>query len=60
MSLSAYVAEDGLIGHHLEERCLVLGRQYPPVEGNARPRKQEWAGFGAGWREGVGDFRDSI
>jgi hypothetical protein len=28
MSLVAYVAEDGLVGHQWEERPLVLGRSY--------------------------------
>jgi hypothetical protein len=47
MSLVAYVAEDGLICHQWEERPLVLGRFYAPVQGNARARKQEWVGWGA-------------
>jgi hypothetical protein len=41
VSLAAYVAEDGLIGHHWEERPLVLKRLYAPIQGNARARKQE-------------------
>jgi hypothetical protein len=28
--------------------------------GNARAKKQEWVGRGAGWREGIGNFQDSI
>jgi hypothetical protein len=28
--------------------------------GYARARKQEWVGWGAGWREGIGDFFNSI
>ena len=60
MSLVAYVAEDGLVGHQWEESLLVLGRSYAPVQGNARTRKQEWVGWGAGWEEGIGDFQDSI
>ena len=35
-------------------------RFYAPVQGNARARKQEWVGLGAGLGEGIGDFRDSI
>jgi hypothetical protein len=31
-----------------------------PVQGNARTRKQEWVGWGAGWGVGIGDFQDSI
>jgi hypothetical protein len=60
MSLVAYVAEDGLVGHHWEERPLVLQKLYAPVQGNARARKQEWVGWVAGWGEGIGEFRDSI
>jgi hypothetical protein len=60
VSLAAYVAEDGLVGHYWEERPLVLQRSNVPVQGNARARKWEWVGKGAGWGEGIGDFRDSI
>jgi hypothetical protein len=61
MSLAAYVAEDGLVGHHWEERPLVLQRLgLAPVQGNARARKQEWVGWGARQGGGIGDFRDSI
>jgi hypothetical protein len=38
----------------LEERPLVLQRLYAPVQGNARDRKQEWVGWGAGQEEGIG------
>jgi hypothetical protein len=57
MSLAPYVAEDGLIGHHWEERPLVLQRLYAPIQGNARARKQEWVGWGARWEEFIGDFQ---
>jgi hypothetical protein len=60
LSLVAYVAEDGLISHQWEERPLVLRRSYAPVQGNARTRKQEWVGWGAGTGEGVGGLEDSI
>ena len=60
MSLAAYVAEDGLVSHHWEERPLVLRRSYAPVQVNTRARKQEWVGWGAGHGEGIGNFRDSI
>jgi hypothetical protein len=56
VSLVAYVAEDGLVGHHWEERLLVLQRSYAPVQGNARARKQEWMGWGAGRGKGMGDL----
>jgi hypothetical protein len=48
MSLAAYVAEDGLVGHQWKERPSVLGIFYVPVQGNARARKLEWVGWGAG------------
>jgi hypothetical protein len=60
MSLAAYVAKDGLVGHHWEEQPLVLQRLYAPVWGNARARKQEWVGWGAGRGWGIGDFQGSI
>jgi hypothetical protein len=60
VSLVAYVAEDGLVGHQWEERPLVLQRLYAPVQGEARARRWEWVGRGAGWGEGMGDFQDSI
>ena len=31
-----------------------------PVHGNARAKKWEWVGRGAGQEEGMGDFKDSI
>jgi hypothetical protein len=51
-SLAAYVAEDGLVCHHWEERPLVLQRLYAPVQGNARVRKWERVGRGV-----VGGYR---
>jgi hypothetical protein len=63
VSLVAYVAEDGLVGHQWEERSLVLRRSYAPVQGKARVRKLKWVGCGAGrgaGGEGIGDFWDSI
>jgi hypothetical protein len=60
MSLSAYIAEDGLIGHHWEERTLLLQRLYAPIQGNTRARKQEWVGRRTGWGEYIREFWDSI
>jgi hypothetical protein len=57
MSLAAHVAEDGLAGHHWEERPLG-DSLYAPVQGNARAKKWEWVNWGEG--EGMGDFWDSI
>jgi hypothetical protein len=48
VSLVAYVAEDGLVCHQWEERPLVFRGSYAPVQGNARARKGEWVGCGAG------------
>ena len=59
-SLVAYIAEDGLVGHQWEERPLILGRSYAPLQGIVGARKQEWVSWGAGWGEGIGNFRDSI
>jgi hypothetical protein len=59
VSLVAYEAEDGLVGHKWEERPLVLQRSYAPVRDYARARKQVWVGWGAGW-EGIGGFGNNI
>jgi hypothetical protein len=48
MSLAAYVAEDGLVGHQWEEKPLVLQTLYAPVQGNTRAKKWEWVNRGAG------------
>ena len=48
MSLTAYVAEDGLVGHHWEERPLGLAKLYAPVQGKTRAKKWEWVGQGEG------------
>ena len=48
MTLAAYVAEDGLVGHHWEKRPLVLQRLYTPIQGTTRARKWEWVGWRAG------------
>ena len=60
MSLAAYVSEDGLVGHHWEERPLGLANLNGTVQGNSRAKKWEWVGRGVGQGEGIGDFRDSI
>ena len=39
---------------------LVLQTLYVPVQGNARVRKWDWVGKGAGQEEGIGDFGESI
>ena len=50
MSLAAYVAEDGLVRHHWEERPLGQQTLYALVQGNARAKKWEWVGRGLGGR----------
>jgi hypothetical protein len=47
MSLAAYVAEDGLVSHHWEERPLVLQTLYAPVQGNAGGQKAGVGGLGS-------------
>jgi hypothetical protein len=59
VSLVAYVAEDDLVSHQLEEKPLVLRRLYAPVQGNARAKNWEWVGWGTGHGEGIEDFWDS-
>jgi hypothetical protein len=39
---------------------LVLPTLYAPVQGNAKAKKWEWVGRGAGLGEGIGDFWNSI
>ena len=46
MSLVAYVAEDGLVGHQWEERPLALGRFYAPGTGS----RSGW--IGEQWERG--------
>jgi hypothetical protein len=51
MSLAAYVAEDGLIGHYLEERPLVCKDYMPQCKGMPGPgRGSGWVGEGGGMR----------
>jgi hypothetical protein len=43
----AYVAEDGLVGHQWEERPLVLGRSYAPVQGKCQGQEGGVGGLGS-------------
>ena len=60
MSLAAYESEDGLVGHHREERplgivniiCPSTGELQAQVRGNGWVGEMEW--------KGMGDFWDSI
>ena len=56
MSLDASVTEDGLVAIIGKRGPLVLQTLYAPVQGNARAKKREWVGRGAGWREVIGTF----
>jgi hypothetical protein len=53
MSLAAYVAEDGLVGYHWEERPLGLALYMPQYRGITGPRS------GSGWvrEQGGGGYR---
>jgi hypothetical protein len=57
MSLAAYVAENGLVGHHWEERLLGLAN-LPQYRGT--PGSRSGSGYGSRAEEGIRNFRDSI
>ena len=46
MSLVAYVAEDGLVGHHWEERPLGLANFICPTTGECQGQEQGVGGLG--------------
>jgi hypothetical protein len=58
MSLAAYVSEDGLVGHHWEERPLGLANFICLNTGERQGQEMGVSGWGG--REGLGDFWDSI
>jgi hypothetical protein len=60
MSLPAYVAEDGLVGHHWEERPLGLANFICPSTGEHQGQEVGVMGRGTGQGEGIGNFWDSI
>jgi hypothetical protein len=60
VSLAAYVAEDGLIGHHWEERPLDLANFICPNTGERRGQEVGVGGSRSWVGEGIGDFWDSI
>jgi hypothetical protein len=47
MSLAAYVAEDGLVGHHLEDRPLGLANFICPSTGESQGQKVGLSGQGS-------------
>jgi hypothetical protein len=60
MSLAAYVAEDGLVGHHWEERPLGLANFICPSTGESQGQESGVCGLRSRVGEGIGDFQDSI
>jgi hypothetical protein len=60
MSLAAYVAEDGRVGHHWEERPLRLANFICPNTVESQGQEMGVDGLGAEWGEGIEDFWDSI
>ena len=59
MSLAAYVAEDGLVSHHWEERPLGLANFICPSTGET-PGSRSGSGWVGKCGEGMGAFWDSI
>jgi hypothetical protein len=59
MCLAAYVAEDGLVGHHWEERPLDLANFICPSTGECQGQESGVGCSGSRVGEGIGDFRDS-
>jgi hypothetical protein len=57
VSLAAYVAEDGLVGHHWEERPLGLANFICPSTGEHQGQE---VGGEQHKGEGIGDLQDSI
>jgi hypothetical protein len=51
MSLASYISEDGLVGHHWEERPLGLTNFMCLSKGNARAKTWVWVdrGWGRVW-----------
>jgi hypothetical protein len=60
VSLAAYVAKDGLVGHQWEERPLDLANFICASTGEHQGQEVGVRGRGAGWGEGIEDFWDSI
>jgi hypothetical protein len=53
MFLAAYVAEDGLVSHHWEDRPLGLANFICPIQGNVKAKKWEWVGRARGVYTGL-------
>jgi hypothetical protein len=59
MSLAAYVAEDGLVGHLWDVKPLGLANFICPSIGKHHGQEVGVC-RGAGWGEYIGNFQDSI
>ena len=59
MSLAAYVAEDGLVGPHWEERPLGLANVLCLSTGECPGQEVGVGGYGSWAGEDLGDFWDS-
>ena len=55
---TAYLGEDGIVGHQWEERTLVLSSLYAPVPGTGRTWKWEWGGLFVGGGGGDRGFKE--
>ena len=61
MSLAAYVADGGLVGHHWKERSLGLANFICPSIGECQGQEARVDGSRSrGEGEGIGNFQDSI
>jgi hypothetical protein len=62
VSLASYVAEDGLVSHHWEERPLGLANYICPSTGETPEpiSGSGWVGERVGGGESIEDFWDSI
>ena len=60
MSLVAYVAEDGLVGHQMGGEALGVGKIICLSTGECQGQEAGVDGLGTRLGEAIGDFRDSI
>jgi hypothetical protein len=60
VSLAAYVAENGLVSHHWEERPLGLANFIFPSTGECQGQEEGVGRLGSRAGEGIRDFQDSI
>ena len=60
MCFAAYVAEDGLVGDHWEERPLGIANFICPITGERQGQEVGMGGREAGRGKGIGNFWDSI